>query len=202
MAGTTARYHHGDLRRALLTRAERKLETTGVEGLSLRDLAREVGVSHSAPRRHFADRQALLDALAIQGLERLGSRLDAALADSTGTFSARMTAFASAYVDFATRHPALLALMFARKDRPDAPELREANDRAFAAPSALIAQAAADGEITSDDPDRVAMAVLATLQGLASIITSGMIGRRSADTVVTGTVEVLLHGLLRRSDAT
>src|SRR5438128_1794302 len=59
-----APYHHGNLRAELLSRAERKLETAGVTGLSLRELAREIGVSHGAPRQHFPDRQALLDALA------------------------------------------------------------------------------------------------------------------------------------------
>jgi hypothetical protein len=103
--------------------------------------------------------------------------------------------FARTYVRFATAHPALLALMFARKDRPDAPELLEANDRAFAAPVALIAGAQAAGELDGDDPDRVAMALLATIQGLASIITGGMIGDRSVDAVVSGTIETLLRGL-------
>jgi AcrR family transcriptional regulator len=202
MAETVARYHHGNLRVALLECAERKLETTGVGGLSLRELAREVGVSHGAPRQHFPDKQALLDALAVHGLERLGMRLDDALDDALGVrkgdFGARLVAFARAYVEFATRHPALLELMFARKDRADVPELREANDRAFEAPSKLIADAQAEGEIDGADPDRVAMAVLATLQGLAALITSGMIGDRAVDTVITGTIETLLNGLRRR----
>lgn len=193
-----AGYHHGNLRAELLAAAERKLEATGVAGLSLRELARDVGVSHGAPRQHFPDRQALLDALAVRGLELLGDALDAVLADRTGPFADRLAAFAGAYVRFATERPALLALVFARKDRPDAPDLRAANERAFAVPSALIARARADGEIDGDDPDRVAMALLATLQGLASVVTSGMIGDRPVDTVVTGTVRTLLRGLTPR----
>jgi AcrR family transcriptional regulator len=194
MSEAITRYHHGNLRAELLACAERKLETTGVQGLSLRELAREVGVSHGAPRQHFPDKQALLDALAILGLQRLGSELDAALGPVEGDFADRLIVFARAYVHFATTHPALLELMFARKDRADAPELKEANARAFAAPSALIAAAQADGEI-DDDPDRVAMAILATIQGLAAIITSGMIGDRPVDSVVTGTIQTLLRGL-------
>ncbi len=195
MTGPVTPYHHGNLRAELLMRAERMLEHAGVTGLSLRGLAREIGVSHGAPRQHFPDKQALLDALALHGLQRLGSELDAGLGQATGTFDDRLIAFAHLYVGFATRHPALLALMFARKDDTDSPALRAANDKAFAAPSSLIADALADGEIVSDDPDRVAMAVLATLQGLAAIITSGMIGGRSADSVITGTIETLICGL-------
>jgi AcrR family transcriptional regulator len=195
MAETGSRYHHGNLRAALLACAESKLETSGAAGLSLRELARDVGVSHAAPRQHFADKQALLDALAINGLERLGTELDAALGASSGPFDERLGAFAHAYVGFATAHPALLALMFARKDRADSATLRAANDKAFAAPSALIADALAGGEIDNDDPDRVAMAVLAMLQGLATVITSDMIGDRPPESVITGTVATLLHGL-------
>src|SRR3954469_7536348 len=78
MAVSTRPYHHGNLRPALLEAAERAL-ARGDE-LSLRSLAREVGVSHAAPRRHFADKQALLDALAEDGFERLGSEMRDAIA--------------------------------------------------------------------------------------------------------------------------
>src|ERR1035437_9150796 len=68
-------YHHGSLRTALLAHAERTVRERGVQDLSLRELAREIGVSHGAPRRHFPDRQALLDALAEAGFARLGTAL-------------------------------------------------------------------------------------------------------------------------------
>jgi hypothetical protein len=100
------------------------------------------------------------------------------------------------YVRFASRQPALLELMFASLHRPGADRsLREANDRAFAAPIALIASARANGEIVADDPDRVEMAVLATLQGLAWLANSSVIGDRPIDTVVAETVETLSYGL-------
>ena len=79
MAVTSRPYHHGNLRAALLEQAERTLADGG--DLSLRALARQVGVSHAAPRRHFAGKQALLDALAEDGFERLGAELRAALAE-------------------------------------------------------------------------------------------------------------------------
>ncbi len=72
-------YHHGNLRAALLEQAERTVRERGVQDLSLRELAREVGVSHGAPRRHFPDRQALLDALAEAGFARLGTELRSAV---------------------------------------------------------------------------------------------------------------------------
>src|SRR3984885_3127878 len=94
------RYHHGNLRSALLARAEANVRDGGVEQLSLRELARQVGVSHAAPRRHFPDRQALLDAVAESGFERLGSELAGAVADAGEGFQARLEATATAYIRF------------------------------------------------------------------------------------------------------
>jgi AcrR family transcriptional regulator len=196
VANPQKRYHHGDLRAALLARAESKLSREGAHTLSLRELAREVGVSHGAPREHFQNKQALLDALAKAGFDRLGQELEATMAGDEGSFTERLTVFAQTYVRFASRQPALLELMFASLHRPGADRsLREANDRAFAAPIALIASARANGEIVDDDPDRVAMAVLATLQGLAWLANSGIVGDRPIDTVVAVTIEMLTRGL-------
>src|SRR5277367_2560745 len=88
-------YHHGNLRAALLDQAERTVRERGVQELSLRELARDVGVSHGAPRRHFADRQALLDALAEVGFTRLGAELRAAVEDAGEDFEAQLRATAS-----------------------------------------------------------------------------------------------------------
>ena len=88
-------------RRRCSTRAERTLRDAGGE-LSLRELAREVGVSHAAPRRHFPDKQALLDALAEDGFERLGREL-AGDAVAGGASSAGCSPSRRAYVRFAMR---------------------------------------------------------------------------------------------------
>src|ERR1700748_988092 len=88
---TTRPYHHGNLRAALLAQAEQPVRDRGLQALSLRELAREAGVSHAAPRRHFPDRQALLDALAQDGFDRLGRELSAALDQGEG-FDAQLAA--------------------------------------------------------------------------------------------------------------
>jgi AcrR family transcriptional regulator len=196
-------YHHGSLRAALLDQAERTLAERGPGSLSLRELARAAGVSHSAPRRHFPTRQALLDALAVTGFQRLGSQLHAAMPPADTTFAARLTAFAQAYVRFATGYPALLDLMFTFLHRPGAaPEVREANDQAFTATIELIAQARAHGDITADDPGPVATAILATVQGLAAIAGSAMLtGPKPVDAVVRDTIAILISGLQPRQPA-
>jgi AcrR family transcriptional regulator len=202
LSSPRTRYHHGNLRATLLESAERLLEDVGAAELSLRELARQAGVSHGAPRQHFPDKRALLDALAVLGFDRLGAELDSALAGAAGPFAARLEVFAQAWVGFATGHPALLQLMFASKNRPAAAELRVVADRAFAVSSATIAKAQLDGEITGaadgDEPDRIAMAIFATLQGLAALITSGMSGDRPVGALITGTIRTLVDGLRPR----
>jgi AcrR family transcriptional regulator len=96
-------YHHGNLRTALLAEAERTLREQGIGQLTLRDLARQAGVSHAAPRRHFADRQALLDALAEAGFLRLGDELRAAIESAGDDYETQLRAAATAYIRFATQ---------------------------------------------------------------------------------------------------
>jgi len=196
VAVTPRPYHHGNLRAALLESAEQTLNEGGE--LSLRELARQVGVSHAAPRRHFPDKQALLEALAQDGFERLGRELREAMDAAGPGFEARLLGFSRAYVRFATRHAALLELMFAAKHRPGAEGLREAADRAFAAPLALIAEGQATGEVVPGDPGRVAMVAWAALQGLAAMINGEMLDAGALDEIVSEAAERLVLGLRPR----
>ncbi len=168
-------YHHGNLRTALLDAAERTLRERGVQALSLRELAREVGVSHGAPRRHFPDRQSLLDALARAGFERLGAELRAA-ADAAGAgFEPRVRAIGAAYVRFATEDAALLELMFAGKHREGADDLADAAERAFAVMLELIEEGQREGALESGDPKRVGLVLFATIQGIAALVSAGLV---------------------------
>ena len=199
MAVSQRPYHHGNLRAALLACAEETLSREGAGELSLRELARRVGVSHAAPRRHFPDKRALLDALAEDGFERLGRDLRKAMDAAGEQFDARLLAFARAYVAFATSHAALLELMFAGKHRPGAaPSLRAAADRAFAAPLALITDGQAGGAVVPGDPERVATVAFAALQGLASLVNSGMLDGGALDETVGDAVHRLVVGLRPR----
>ncbi|MCZ8173383.1 MAG: TetR/AcrR family transcriptional regulator [Novosphingobium sp.] len=107
-------YHHGDLRSALVAAGLRALEAVDLEALSVRQLAREVGVSATAVYRHFPDKAALLHALAGAGLEQLGQyQLEAAeRAGPSGAFSAT----GRAYVRWALANPALFRLIFSRAE--------------------------------------------------------------------------------------
>ncbi|MEV6770166.1 WHG domain-containing protein [Nocardia sp. NPDC051030] len=188
-------YHHGDLRAELLRHAEALLRRAGVDGLSLRQLARDTGVSHAAPSRHFRDKQALLDALAVAGFERLGETFEEAAA--TGTLLDRLRAMARAYLRFAIDNPALLALMFARKHR-QTPAIEEAVTHAFATPFSMIADGQARGEVVPGDPRRICLSAVAALQGLAAFVGSGFIPAEEADSLFEETVTHLLDGLRPR----
>lgn len=191
-------YHHGNLRAALLARAEETVRERGVQALSLRELARETGVSHGAPRRHFGDRQALLDALAEEGFVRLGQALAAAVRDAEPGCTARLQALARAYVHFAMRHAALLELMYAGKHRAGAESVYAAAEEAFAVSLDVFAQAQESGELVSGDPESLAQVALATLHGLVAMANSGMLEAEELETVVPEAVERLLSGLRPR----
>ncbi|WP_054811399.1 TetR/AcrR family transcriptional regulator [Nocardia arizonensis] len=192
-------YHHGDLRAELLQRAEATLRESGVDGLSLRRLARDIGVSHAAPTRHFRDKQALMDALAVAGFERLADSFEKPVPGIA--FEEPMRALANSYLRFATENSALLALMFARRHSPVAgDEMSRAVDRAFATPVALIAQAQARGEIIAGDPRRIALTWVAALQGLAAFLGSGLVAPAAADEWLDETITHVMLGLRPRPE--
>lgn len=187
-------YHHGNLRSALLQAAERTARERGVQDLSLRELAREVGVSHAAPRRHFPDRQALLDALAESGFERLGAELRAAVDGAGGEFVPRLEAMAGAYVEFATEDSALLELMFAGKHRPGAEFLEAAAERAFSVMLEVILQGQAEGYLEPGDPERVGLVLFATVQGIAALVTGGVVLPEQVDGLLADAISLFLRG--------
>ncbi|MFV2176405.1 TetR/AcrR family transcriptional regulator [Actinomadura sp. LOL_016] len=187
-------YHHGNLRAALLDAAGRGLRERGADRLSLRDLAREVGVSHAAPRRHFPDRQALLDALAEAGFAQLDTALRSALADADADFPSRVRAAMAAYVRFATENAALLELMYAGKHRPGATRIVEAAQAPFGLMSGLIVQGQETGALQAGDPERIGIIVFATLQGIASLINGDLVKPELLDGLVETAVEQFVRG--------
>jgi AcrR family transcriptional regulator len=187
-------YHHGNLRTALLAQAERTVRERGVTELSLRELARDVGVSHAAPRRHFQDRQALLDALAVAGFDRLGAELRTAMESAGESFQERLQATAAAYIHFAVEDAELLDLMFTGKHRESADMLVEAADRAFAVLFELITQGQAEGALEPGDPRRVGLVLFATVQGLAALVTSSMVAADQLDWLLPEAIAHFLRG--------
>ncbi len=132
-------YHHGDLHEALLQAAKRVAERDGINGLTLRAVAREAGVSHAAPSHHFGDVTGLLSELAAIGFKIFTEKLGAAVRSETAPDAAAARK-ASAYVAFARENPCMFQLMF-RGERldQDRPALQEASDAAFHKLAELVA---------------------------------------------------------------
>lgn len=104
------RYHHGDLRHALIDAALGIIEREGTDALTIRRLAKEVGVSHAAPAHHFPDKTAIILAVAIEGFRILGRQLESTLTISDER--RRLTELGRGYCRFAFDHPAHYRIMF------------------------------------------------------------------------------------------
>jgi AcrR family transcriptional regulator len=164
-------YHHGDLRRVLVDGALAVLERDGAAALSLRALARDAAVSHAAPYNHFADKEALLAALAAEGFRRFAAALAAAAAAAP---DAPLLAIGGAYVAFARARPALFRLMFGPVLAGAAPgsELAEAARRAYGVLGGALGGGprAATPRTGQPGPDDDALAAWALVHGLATLL--------------------------------
>ena len=168
-----ARYHHGDLRAALLQAAERVLGETGLDAFSLRRVAKEVGVSHAAPAHHFSDVEGLLTALAAEAFRRFVQAMEARQRDETAPM-ARLQASGLGYLDFARERPALFRLMFGwTRVIADDPALEAAAEAAWRHLADGVA--AVRGAHPDDDPSahEAALGVWATVHGLAELMSVG-----------------------------
>lgn len=126
------RYHHGDLRSALIEEGLAQLDVKAPDAVSLREIARNVGVSATAVYRHFPDKAALLDALCGVGGERLAEAFQEAMSEATDQRAA-FRAMGRAYVKFALRNPSIFRLMMtqARKSDGERNALADATAKPF-----------------------------------------------------------------------
>jgi AcrR family transcriptional regulator len=175
-------YHHGDLRNALLAAALRLVARHGVEGFSLREAARAVGVSAAAAYRHFEDRSALLEALAHEGLAQLALGMEEAVASAPGApttaarAAAELTRIGTAYVEFAVAHPARFRVMFGPwcdLSEELAPELLpRGRDPLHVLVDTLDGMVRA-GAITAAAREGAEVAAWSAVHGLASLLVDG-----------------------------
>ena len=169
-------YHHGDLRNALVTEGLKLLEQEGHPDFTLRDLAQRVGVSAAAPYAHFADKGALLAAIATAGFIRLTAALGAAIRND-GELADHFLHMGSAYVRFGMDHPALYKLMFATEEltakSEEYPELEAAADAAFGLLTGMLERMQRRGILRTGDPQADGLSVWAHVHGLTSLIITG-----------------------------
>jgi AcrR family transcriptional regulator len=182
------KYHHGDLRVALLDAARTILEKDGLAKLSLRAVARKAGVSHAAPYRHFPNHEALLVELSREGLTELRDAVVTA-ASSPGTEADRIAHIGGAYMRFVAQRPALMRLMFALPNRDEYPDIVKGSDEI----------GGAIGEALNNPA--LGLAVWAASHGLAMLILENIIDlgqRRAGMGVLPSRAEILLRSLFSR----
>jgi AcrR family transcriptional regulator len=182
-----ATYHHGDLRAALVRAAMELLEEGGASALSLRAVARRAGVSPAAPYRHYADREALVSAVAAVGYNELAERL--AAAHPSPSTPDQLASVATAYVQFALDRPALFRIMFGEPCDRD-------NDERVAATAAVSGYLGAIVERTfpQADDQALATAIWALVHGLAFLHLDGKLDA-STPQVVADRVTATIHAL-------
>ncbi len=180
-------YHHGDLRSALIEAGLRHLESGGEADISLRQLARETGVSATAVYRHFPDKRALLAALADEGFTRLGVAQQA-VANAAGGGSKGFAAAGRAYVRFALENPALFRLAFTHAGTGGLPKFGDDN-----AARLLLAFAT---ELGGGRAQRLAVQAWSLVHGLAMLMLDGRIPPDPAtiDAVIDDAALFRFHG--------
>jgi AcrR family transcriptional regulator len=183
MSRLTVAYHHGDLPAALLAAVESAVTDGGVSGVSLRDVARRAGVSHSAPAHHFGSKAGLLTAFATAGYQLLAqSVIEEVAVSDPGDGVAELAAIGRGYVRFAVGHPAHFEVMF-RLDALDSDnaDFTAASETAYELLTATIERCRAAGRLHGRSPEVVAVSAWSLVHGLAALWISGRLTERIAE---------------------
>jgi AcrR family transcriptional regulator len=189
------RYHHGDLRRALILEALRTIEKDGAAALTLRGVGEHLGVSRTALYRHFADKQALLNEVAAEGFRLLAT----ALREAWGPGGRRgFDAMGEAYVAFAVAHPSHYRVMFgglAEKHDTPGDGIEGSEDAFQALVDGIVAEQAA-GRMRREDPQPLALYIWAMVHGVAMLALDGLLPpSMSGQALVLLAIERLHEGI-------
>jgi AcrR family transcriptional regulator len=196
MAKTPRPYHHGNLRRALLDQALATIRTEGVDAVTLREIGARVGVSRTALYRHFADKRALLTAVATEGFRLLRQALVAAWEDA-GRGLAGFDSMGVAYVGFALANPSHYRVMFGgfvRGAARDA-DLAAESEGAFRALADPLVALQRDGLVRPDDPVLMARFVWSVVHGVAMLGIDGQLAPGSVEELMRYARERLQTGI-------
>ena len=172
-------YHHGNLRETLLQSAIRLIAEVGPTAFTLREVARQAGVSHNAPYRHFQDKGALLAAVATQGYGELTDAMLEAAGKESNVLD-RLKRAGLAYVSFALRRPEHFTVMFdAPFSKQTHPEAADAAERAFSVLMSLVRGCQEKKQLMSGDPLDLALLAWSMVHGIAKLAITGRLPYRS-----------------------
>jgi AcrR family transcriptional regulator len=164
-------YHHGNLREELVSQGLAILESEGLGALTMREIARRLGVTQTAPLHHFPSKTALLAAIAAHGFRLLFDHRMGALKDRR-TPDERLMAVLMAYVEFALAHPALYQLMHGQEipDKTQFPELHEAATRSYSLLETAVADYLLEHEGSMERSRDATLGAWTVCQGLATVL--------------------------------
>jgi AcrR family transcriptional regulator len=169
-------YHHGDLRQALVQAALKEAEQGGPEAISIKGLAKELGVSQPAPYRHFADREALLQAVTAEAIRNFNAILRESIEKPSKR--SKLSRFAEAALDFGLRRNGIYRLMFASRTMACAPDDSELHLAARETFELLID--ALEAPRVGLLRERHALQIWAVLHGVVMLAEQGLLTGKSA----------------------
>lgn len=178
------RYHHGNLKKALLDAAVKVIAKVGPRAFTLREVARKAKVSHNAPYRHFRDKEELLAAVAAEGFDRLADSMIDAAAPADDALSALLLS-GSGYVQFALRWPDHFSVMFDQHEGFHAyPNYAASGQRAFQVLLDRITAAQEAGQLPAGDANALALTAWSMVHGIAKLAISGLLPFDKEDAVL------------------
>lgn len=206
-ASASKSYHHGDLRAALIAAGLAILAENGAQALTVRAAARRAGVSHNAPYRHFASKEALLAAIAQEGFDELAISLERARDAAAPTARARLEETGWAYVSYALAHPDHLRVMFGGlvPEINAYPDLEAASTRAFNVLVEVLQEGQARGEMASGEPGQLALTAWALVHGLALLLVDHQMPAHNAlerERLARAILRQIMDGLARHAEST
>jgi AcrR family transcriptional regulator len=177
------KYHHGDLKNALIEAGAEILSKEGVNGLSLRKVASRAGVSHAAPYAHFPDKQTLIAAISTEGYRMLYERIDAAVRLAQGDPLRELVEAAWAYVGFAISDPAHFKVTTSGvvEKEKDYPAFVEISQKTFALVVRIITDCQSGGILKPGPADVTAVSVWSIVHGIASLLIEDQISHTVLD---------------------
>ncbi|MBI3188751.1 MAG: TetR/AcrR family transcriptional regulator [Gammaproteobacteria bacterium] len=202
---TRAPYHHGFLKESFVEAAIEYLEKNGVARLSLREVAAAIGVSHNAPYRHFKGKDALLEAMAVIGYQKIEAICHQAAQDYPRDPIQQLVEAGTRYVLHAIKHPELHNLLFGAniKSSASSVELKQAAHKAVMALVRIIENGQAASLYQDRPAEQMALASLSAVHGLSQFALAGhlkdsVLTTKEVRSYCANVADMVLHGLLKR----